>query len=141
MKQQYRRYLPVMGRTDSAIGTLLLTKVSGWPRQRSMSASLFNPGKFAQPGEQARHFVFGVVMHQADTQEPASGLHAETFREIQGIEVTVPGEDSAFAEKRSDLSGSMTVQANGNGGAALRKAVWICDSKDANPRDSLQTRE
>jgi hypothetical protein len=35
--------------------------------------------EFAQGGQEAVYFFGGVVVHQADAQEAAGGLHAEAF--------------------------------------------------------------
>ncbi len=55
--------------------------------------------KFAQRGKQALHLFQRVVVHKTDAQQAALGFDAETFRQVQCVEVAVPSEDAALAEK------------------------------------------
>ena len=50
-------------------------------------------------------------MHQSDTQDAALLLYPEALREIQGIEIAVPSEDSAFAEKSRNFRWMVAAEA------------------------------
>ncbi len=53
---------------------------------------------FTQHTEQTIHFIHGVVVHEADTQEAARLFHVEALGEVESVVVSVPGEEAAVAE-------------------------------------------
>ncbi len=80
-------------------------------------------------------------MHQADAEYAAFGLDAEPLRETQRIKITVPSEDAAMAEERSDLRRIVVADAERNGGTALMEALWIADAEDSDAGDAAQAFE
>ena len=64
---------------------------------------LLSSSEFTQRCEQAVYFVRSVVVNEADAQNTAALLDAEAFGEIQRVEIPIPGENTALAEKRCDF--------------------------------------
>jgi hypothetical protein len=87
--------------------------------------------EFAEGGEQAVDFSGGVVMDEADAEDAAVLFDAETFGEIEGIKIAVPGEDAAMAEESGGIGGSPFGEAEGYGGTALFEAFCISDAEEA----------
>ena len=69
--------------------------------------------ELAQRCQESFHFFSGVVVHQPNAQDAAFLLDAEPLGQIQGIEVSVPSENSAVAEKRRDFGWMVFTQPEG----------------------------
>src|SRR5229473_715046 len=96
---------------------------------------------FTQRREQAVYFVGGVVMDEADAQDAAVLLDAEALGEIQRVEISVPGENAALAEKRCNFRGVVAAQPERQRRAALIKLFLVGNAEDAYPRNCLQLRD
>ena len=62
-------------------------------------------------------------MSQADAQEAAIFFHVEALGEIEGVVVSVPGEEAALAQCGGEFERSVAVDANRESGAALLEAL------------------
>src|SRR5438552_5921656 len=111
------------------------------PNEDSCQASSVFLCKLCQSREQPVHFFAGVVMHEADSQDAAVLLDAEALGEIQCVEISVPGENSALAKEGRDFRRLVVTQAERQRGAALVKALCFGDAEDAHPRNGLQARD
>src|SRR5438876_7781177 len=97
--------------------------------------------KVRQGRKQTVHFIGGVVMHEADTQDAPKLLDVEALGEIQRIEIPVPGEYSALTEKRRDFRWMMVAQPERQRRAAFVKSMRIGDAEDAHARNGPQSRD
>src|SRR5271168_4680911 len=68
-------------------------------------------------------------MNEADSQKAAFGFHAESFRQVERIVITIPREDATLAEKRSDFGRRVIREPQRNGRAAFVKAFQIADTE------------
>src|SRR5438876_318818 len=91
--------------------------------------------KVRQGRKQTVHFIGGVVMHEADTQDAPKLLNVEALGEIQRIEIPVPGENAALAKKRGNFRRMMIAQPERQRRAAFAKPLRIGDAEDAHSRN------
>jgi len=89
---------------------------------------------FPQRVEQAVHFFDRVVVHQADAEKAAGFFHVEMLGEVEGIVISVPGEDAALAkfggEFERSVAGFPGNDSYGDCAAAVIKARRIGDAVD-----------
>ena len=69
--------------------------------------------ELAQRCQESFHFFSGVVVHQPNAQDAAFLLDTEALGQIQGVEISVPGENSAVTEKRCDFGWMVIAQPEG----------------------------
>ncbi len=65
--------------------------------QHGRRSSSLRSNNFPQSPQQAIHFLDGVIVHQADTQEAAGFLHVQALGEVHSVVVSVPGEEAAIS--------------------------------------------
>src|SRR5437667_12283596 len=80
-------------------------------------------------------------MNEADTQDAPKLLDTEALGEIQRVEISVPGEDSALAKKRGNFRWMMVAQPERQCRAAFVKSFFVGDAEDAHPRNCPQARD
>src|ERR1700680_181783 len=85
-------------------------------------------GNLPQCCQQAGNFFASVVMGQADAQEAAVFFYVEAFVEIQGVVVSVRGEEAVVAESSGEFERSVVCDTHGEGGTASAKLCGIGDA-------------
>src|ERR1051326_77510 len=121
---------PHPSRTVSTIG---FGRLVIFPRRNSLRQR-----KSVQGRKQALHFFGSVVMHEADAEDAAGFFDAQTFGQVQRVEVSVPGEDSAFTKKSCGIGGSAFGKTERNRRAAFGESVGIGDAKKSQPGNREQ---
>src|SRR5262245_3203319 len=70
-------------------------------------------------------------MDEAHAEDAAVLFDAKAFGEVEGIEVSVPGENAAIAQKGGEFGGRAFGQAEGNRGAAFVEAPRVANTEQA----------
>ena len=96
---------------------------------------------FPQCSKESLNFFRRVVMCEADAQEAAVLLDVQSFREIQGVVISIPGEETALAEFCRELEGRQSGGPHSNGRAAKIESLWIADPINLQPRNGEQSGE
>ena len=86
------------------------------------------PHNLPQRPEQPLHFLHRVVVHQADAQKSSQALDVQLFGQVQGIVVSVPGEEAALAELRCELQRRVAFDADGERRATILEAPRVADA-------------
>ena len=68
--------------------------------------------EFAQRCEQSVDFLFRVVVDQPDSHYTTGTLKPEPFRDVDGVEVAVPCEDSAIGKIARKFLGRVAFDPN-----------------------------
>ena len=78
-------------------------------------------------------------MHQPDAQYAAFLLNTKPLGQIQSVEVSVPGKDSAFAQERRNFRRMVIAQPERQRRAALVKSLRIGYTEDLDARNRKQS--
>src|ERR1700690_1905805 len=101
---------------------------------RASSLKLFFV-KFPKRRQQALDFFHRVVVDQADAQHPAESFDTQSFRQIQGVVVAIPGENAPLSKKSRNRRGIVMADAQRKRRAALAKLFRVGDAVDLCSRD------
>src|SRR5258708_29995506 len=77
-------------------------------------------------------------MDETDAQDAAVLLDAEAFGEIQRIEIAVPGEDPALAQKRGNFRWMVIAEPERQSRTTLVKSFCVRNAENSHVRNCLQ---
>src|SRR5947209_5286871 len=85
---------------------------------------------FVQRPKQPVYLVGGVVMGEAEPQQTAVSFEAESFRQLQGVEVPVPGIDLALCQMPGKLLRCAVLRGDRHGRGPFGEAAEVRDAPD-----------
>src|SRR5215475_8205117 len=87
--------------------------------------------KLGERSQQAVHLGSRVVVDKAHPEYSAQGFDPHSFGEVERVEIPVPGEDAAIAQKCGEFGRRAFLLTEGDGGAAFMEALRIGDAEKA----------
>src|SRR6202162_72123 len=81
-----------------------------------------------QRRQQPLHFLHRVVVHQSDAQKSSQPLYVQLFGEVQGIVVSVPGEEAALGELRCQFERRVAFDSDNDRGATILETPRVADA-------------
>src|SRR5262249_26547352 len=104
-------------------------------RRRTLLCSRRYPPQYLQ---QTVNLGTRIVVNEADPQHAAILLHAQPLGEIERIVVTVPGENSLFAQRLGELAWRVPFNSHCDSRRAPVEALRLTDAVERQPRNFQQ---